>query len=107
MTVTHQSAFNFFTGQIPQLIFFTAHSSQLLFKNHNSTKYTLNDIGKISIVKNIIHDAKSITNLLYAHVRLLAIMRKYTNGDLVRASTTRFAASYLNLKSLYMIKEIN
>nr|AAV44052.1 unknown protein [Oryza sativa Japonica Group] len=61
----------------------------------------LEDIGKITMVHNIIRDGKSITNLLYAQVRLLAIMRQFTKGDLVRAGTTRFATSYLNLKSLY------
>lgn len=61
----------------------------------------LEDIGKISMVNNMIRDAKSITNLFYRHVRLLAIMRQFVNGDLVRAGTTRFATSYLNLRSLY------
>ncbi|WVZ53114.1 LOW QUALITY PROTEIN: hypothetical protein U9M48_004100 [Paspalum notatum var. saurae] len=61
----------------------------------------LEDIGKISMVHNMIQDGKSITNLLYRHVRLLALMQQFTNGDLVRAGTTRFATSYLNLRSLY------
>ncbi|XP_034592935.1 uncharacterized protein [Setaria viridis] len=67
----------------------------------HSIDLMLEDISKISMVHNIIRDAKAITNLLYAHTRLLAIMRQYTKVDLVRAGTTRFATSYLNLRSLY------
>ncbi|VAH79875.1 hypothetical protein VPH35_053130 [Triticum aestivum] len=61
----------------------------------------LQDIGNIPIVSSTITNGKTITNFFYAHTRLLAILRKYAKGDLVRAGATRFASHYLNLKSLY------
>ncbi|XP_048539484.1 uncharacterized protein LOC125518701 [Triticum urartu] len=61
----------------------------------------LQDIGNIPIVSSTITNGKTITIFFYAHTRLLAILRKYAKGDLVRAGATRFASHYLNLKSLY------
>ena len=61
----------------------------------------LQDIGNIPIVSSTITNGKTVTNFFYAHTRLLAILRKYAKGDLVRAGATRFASHYLNLKSLY------
>ena len=37
---------------------------------------------------------------LYAHKRVLALMRNFLGKDLVRSGVTRFATAYLNLKSL-------
>lgn len=44
--------------------------------------------------------ARALTAFLYAHTRVLALMRKFLGKDLVRAGVTRFATAYLNLKSL-------
>lgn len=62
----------------------------------------LEDIGKKPAIQNTIKKAKSITCYIYAHTRVLSMMRSFTGDrDLVRAGTTRFATFYLNLKSLY------
>jgi hypothetical protein len=44
--------------------------------------------------------AKCLTVFLYAHTRVLNLMRKFLSKDLVRCGVTRFATAYLNLKSL-------
>lgn len=43
---------------------------------------------------------RTLTAFLYAHTRVLDLMRKYLGKDLVRSGVTRFATAYLNLKSL-------
>lgn len=60
----------------------------------------LEDIGKLGPVEKIIAQARQITVFLYAHTRVLALMRKTLGKDLVRSGITRFATAYLNLKSL-------
>ena len=60
----------------------------------------LEDIGKLPLVDQTITKAKSLTMFLYAHTRLLDLMRKFIGKDLVRSGITRFATAYLNLKSL-------
>ena len=60
----------------------------------------LEDIGKLPLVDQTITKAKSLTVFLYAHTRLLDLMRKFIGKDLVRSGITRFATAYLNLKSL-------
>jgi hypothetical protein len=60
----------------------------------------LEDIGKMSKVAATISKAKFLTVFLYAHTRVLDLMRKYLSRDLVRCGVTRFATAYLNLKSL-------
>jgi hypothetical protein len=60
----------------------------------------LEDIGKMPIVAATISKAKCLTVFLYAHTRGLNLMRKYLSKDLVRCGVTRFATTYLNLKSL-------
>ncbi|XP_002460120.2 uncharacterized protein LOC8054620 [Sorghum bicolor] len=44
--------------------------------------------------------AKCLTVFLYAHTRVLDLMRKYLSRELVRCGVTRFATAYLNLKSM-------
>uniref|UniRef100_A0A453LB82 Uncharacterized protein n=2 Tax=Aegilops tauschii subsp. strangulata TaxID=200361 RepID=A0A453LB82_AEGTS len=60
----------------------------------------LEDTGKLGSVDKIIARARKVTVFLYAHTRVLALMRKTLGKDLVRSGITRFATAYLNLKSL-------
>ena len=60
----------------------------------------LEDIGKMPRVAATISKAKCLTVFLYAHTRVLSLMRKFLSRDLVRCGVTRFATAYLNLKSL-------
>ena len=60
----------------------------------------LEDIGKMPRVAATINKAKCLTVFLYAHTRVLNLMRKFLSRDLVRCGVTRFAIAYLNLKSL-------
>eukprot|EP00253_Pinus_taeda_P034849 PITA_34849 len=61
----------------------------------------LEDIGKISFVKNIIESSKSITKFIYNHASMLSLMRKFTNNkDLVCPTITLFATSFISLQSL-------
>jgi hypothetical protein len=60
----------------------------------------LEDIGRLQPVQETIASARQLTAFLYAHTRVLDLMRKYLGKDLVRSGVTRFATAYLNLKSL-------
>jgi len=60
----------------------------------------LEDIGKLEQVDKTIADARLVTSFLYAHTRVLDLMREILGRDLVRSGITRFATAYLNLKSL-------
>ncbi|KAJ1274052.1 hypothetical protein BS78_05G033600 [Paspalum vaginatum] len=60
----------------------------------------LEDLGKLRPIEETITSAKLVTTFLYAHTRVLDLMRKYLGRDLVRSGVTRFATAYLNLKSL-------
>ncbi|XP_066347630.1 uncharacterized protein [Miscanthus floridulus] len=60
----------------------------------------LEDIGKMPRVATTISKAKCLTVFLYAHTRVLSLMRKFLSRDLIRCGVTRFATAYLNLKSL-------
>jgi len=60
----------------------------------------LEDIGNMPRVAATISKAKCLTIFLYAHTRVLSLMRKFLSRDLVRCGVTRFATAYLNLNSL-------
>lgn len=60
----------------------------------------LEDIGKSPLVDQTIVKGRAVTVFLYAHTRVLALMRKFLGKDLVWSCITRFATAYLNLKSL-------
>ncbi|KAF0913341.1 hypothetical protein E2562_022147 [Oryza meyeriana var. granulata] len=60
----------------------------------------LEDLGKLGPVEQTIASARQVTTFLYAHTRVLDLMRKFLGKDLVRSGVTRFATAYLNLKSL-------
>jgi nitric oxide reductase activation protein len=60
----------------------------------------LEDIGRLQPVQETIASARQLTAFLYAHTRVLDLMRKYLGKDLVRSRVTGLATAYLNLKSL-------
>ena len=60
----------------------------------------LEDIGKLGPVEQTITNVRHVTVFLYAHTRVLDLMRKFLKKDLVRSGITRFATAYLNLRSL-------
>ncbi|RVW96448.1 hypothetical protein CK203_029672 [Vitis vinifera] len=64
-----------------------AHCIDLIFE----------DIGKIPSVIEVINNALKITNFIYNHGWLLAQMRLYCGGDIVRPGATRMT----NIVSLY------
>ena len=47
-----------------------------------------------------ITQTRAVTVFLYAHTRVLSLMREFLGKDLVRSGITRFATAYLNLKSM-------
>ncbi|XP_077242602.1 uncharacterized protein LOC143883131 [Tasmannia lanceolata] len=62
----------------------------------------LGDIGKLPVHHDTHKKAKQITFFIYAHAWVLNLMRKYTGlRDLARPGATRFATSYLTLKSIH------
>ncbi|XP_051149834.1 uncharacterized protein LOC127264394 [Andrographis paniculata] len=62
----------------------------------------LEDIGKLSVFRAKIDNARRVTTYMYKHVRLLNAMREKTDGNnLVRPGPTRIATSFLTLQSLY------
>lgn len=61
----------------------------------------LQDIGtKLPTHATTTKRARKVTVYIYTHAWVLSTMREFTKGDLVRAAITRFATSYLTLKSL-------
>ncbi|XP_077216017.1 uncharacterized protein LOC143850677 [Tasmannia lanceolata] len=60
----------------------------------------LKDIGKIERVKNIVAEARSVTNFIYNHGYVLSLMREKCGGDLVCLGLTRFATNYVALQSM-------
>ena len=68
-----------------------AHYIDLIFK----------DIGKRLGITDVINNARKITNFIYNHGWLLAQMRKYCGGDIVRPRVTRFATNYIALDNLF------
>ena len=67
-----------------------AHCIDLLFE----------EIRKRPSIVYVICSARKITNFIYNHGWLLAQMRKYCGGDIVRPGATRFATNYIALDSL-------
>jgi hypothetical protein len=65
----------------------------------------LEDIGKLKDFKKPIARARHVTTFIYRHGRILSEMRVHTNGmDLVRPAATRFATTFLTMKSLHKHK---
>jgi hypothetical protein len=61
----------------------------------------LEDMGKIPYIRDIVESAKSITKFIYNHASVLSLMRRFTNNrELVRPAITRFATSFISLRSI-------
>jgi len=61
----------------------------------------LEDIAKLSFVKEVIDRAKSIPKFIYNHAFILNLMRRCTkNKELQRSAITRFATNFITLQSL-------
>ena len=61
----------------------------------------LESIGKLLKFKKVIDQAKILTIFIYAHHKILSLMRLFTKKrDIVRLEVTRFASSFLTLQSL-------
>jgi hypothetical protein len=61
----------------------------------------LEDMGKIPYIRDIVDSAKSITKFTYNHASVLSLMRRFTNNrELVRPAITRFATSFISLRSI-------
>ncbi|KAH6557952.1 hypothetical protein KP509_1Z084900 [Ceratopteris richardii] len=69
----------------------TAHCLDLLFE----------DIGKLSWLEPIVRDAKRITTFIRKNHQALSIFRSYSQKELVRLSSTRFAYIYHVLSRLH------
>jgi hypothetical protein len=66
----------------------------------------LEEIRNFKVFKKPIAHARRVTTFIYRHGRLLSAMRAQTGGtDLVREAKTRFATSFLTMKSLYKNKD--
>ena len=60
----------------------------------------LEDIGELTIFKDTIKKAKQICVYIYRHAWVLSMFRKYSNNrDLKGAGVTRFATSFITLRS--------
>jgi hypothetical protein len=65
----------------------------------------LEEIGNLPYFKKHIARARRVTTFIYRHGRILSMMSEKTGGDdLVRPAATRFATSFLTLKSLHKHK---
>ncbi|TQD97471.1 hypothetical protein C1H46_016932 [Malus baccata] len=61
----------------------------------------LQGIGNLSRFTRVVDKAKAFTIFIYAHHKILALMRKHTKKrDIIRSGVTRFATSFLTLQSL-------
>jgi hypothetical protein len=61
----------------------------------------LEDMGKLDWIKETIDSARSITKFIYNHASVLSMMRQFTGDkELVRPAITRFATSFISLRSL-------
>lgn len=59
----------------------------------------LEDIGKITFVKDIFESSKSITKFIYNHAYVLSLMRRFTNNkELVHLAFTWFTTSFISIQ---------
>jgi hypothetical protein len=69
----------------------TAHYIDLMLK----------DMGKISFIKDLINQARSIPKFIYNHAFVLSLMRRCTkNKELWHPTITGFATNFITLQSL-------
>eukprot|EP00253_Pinus_taeda_P006022 PITA_06022 len=61
----------------------------------------LEDMGKISFIKEAVDMARSIPKFIYNHAFVLSLMRRFTrNKELRRPAITRFATTFITLQPL-------
>jgi hypothetical protein len=61
----------------------------------------LEDMGKLSFIKEVVDMARSIPKFIYNHAFVLSLMRRFTrNKELRRPAITRFATNFITLQSL-------
>ena len=86
-------------------------ASRLLMMRHPSLFWTpcaahcidlmLEDMDNIPFIKDIVDSSRSITKFIYNHTSALNLMRQFTNNrELVHSTITRFATSFISLRSL-------
>ena len=86
-------------------------AGKMLMERHRSLFWTpcaahcidlmLEDIAKLSFVKEVIDRARSIPKFIYNHAFILSLMRRCTkNRELQRPAITRFATNFITLQSL-------
>ncbi|KAL6350597.1 hypothetical protein AAG906_022307 [Vitis piasezkii] len=68
-----------------------AHCLNLIFK----------DIGKMNHVAELVRRASKVTIFVYNHVALLSWLRKRKMDEILRLGATRFATTFIALKSLH------
>ena len=76
-----------------------------ILMERDSNTVLMEEIGKLLYFKKPIARARRVTPFIYLHGRILSLMREKTGGaDLVRPAATRFATSFLTLKSWISIR---
>eukprot|EP00253_Pinus_taeda_P032135 PITA_32135 len=61
----------------------------------------LEDMGKLSFIKEVVDMARSIPKFIYNHAFVLSLMRRFTrNKELRRPAITCFATTFITLQSL-------
>ncbi|XP_039117838.1 uncharacterized protein LOC120253587 [Dioscorea cayenensis subsp. rotundata] len=65
----------------------------------------LEKLGELPQHKHALMKAKKVMNFIYNHGWVLALMRKFTQRELIRPTATRFATAYLTLQSLLQSKQ--
>ncbi|XP_042012124.1 uncharacterized protein LOC121760536 [Salvia splendens] len=62
----------------------------------------LEDIGKIPLINGVIKKSIALTGYIYSKMGVLNMMRRYTNKrELLRPAVTRFATSFITLRSIH------
>jgi hypothetical protein len=66
----------------------------------------LEEIGNLQYFNKPMARVRRVTNFIYRHGRILSLMREKIGGaDLVRPAATRFATTFLTLRSLFKHKD--
>ncbi|XP_057779563.1 uncharacterized protein LOC130998147 [Salvia miltiorrhiza] len=65
----------------------------------------LEKLGELPQHKNALMKARKVSNFIYNHGLVLAMMRKHTNRELIRPATTRFATAFLTLESMMELRQ--
>ncbi|KAK3188499.1 hypothetical protein Dsin_028060 [Dipteronia sinensis] len=65
----------------------------------------LKDLGKLNEHKKALFKANKVSNYIYNHGWILALMKEHTKCEIIRPATTRFATAFLTLQSIYQSKD--